>query len=182
MLTKKFKQNYHKDWLNQLDIAEAKQDKKWVKYLVSESNSIIDEFLKANKQIPSLEFKFKDSDLTKLYVELYQEVGNKFARWYAQNFDKYITKNIDVEYEDIWNQKFAYIGSQVAGARVVSVSGNRKKEFTRVLSRYMADPEFQSMNEVQAGRILRKKFKSMSVNNAKRIVRTESTNAAKLCY
>ena len=62
MLTKKFKQNYHKDWLNQLDIAEAKQDKKWVKYLVSESNSIIDEFLKANKQIPSLEFKFKDTN------------------------------------------------------------------------------------------------------------------------
>ena len=178
MLTKKFKQNYHKDWLNQLDIAEAKQDKKWVKYLVNESNVIIEEFLKANKQIPSLQFKFKESDLTKLYIELYQEVGNKFAKWYAQNFDKYITKNIDVEYQDIWNQKFAYIGSQVAGARVVSISGNRKKEFTRVLSRYMADPDFQSMNEVQAGRILRKKFKSMSVNNAKRIVRTESTNAA----
>jgi len=178
MLTKKFKQNYHKDWLNQLDIEEAKQDKKWAKYLVNESNVIIEEFLRANKQIPSLQFKFKESDLTKLYVELYQEVGNKFAKWYAQNFDKYITKNIDVEYEDIWNEKFAYIGSQVAGARVVSVSGNRKKEFVRVLSRYMADPDFQSMNEVQAGRILRKKFKSMSVNNAKRIVRTESTNAA----
>tara|TARA_R100001480_G_scaffold41692_1_gene54441 strand:- start:238 stop:1776 length:1539 start_codon:yes stop_codon:yes gene_type:complete len=178
MLTKKFKQNYHKDWLNQLDIEEAKQDKKWAKYLVNESNVIIEEFLRANKQIPSLQFKFKESDLTKLYVELYQEVGNKFAKWYAQNFDKYITKNIDVEYQDIWNQKFAYIGSQVAGARVVSVSGNRKKEFVRVLSRYMADPDFQSMNEVQAGRILRKKFKSMSVNNAKRIVRTESTNAA----
>jgi hypothetical protein len=178
MLTKKFKQNYHKDWLNQLDIAEAKQDKKWVKYLVNESNSIIEEFLKANKQIPSLEFKFKESDLINLYKELYQEVGNKFAKWYAQNFDKYITKNIDVEYEDIWNEKFAYIGSQVAGARVVSISGNRKKEFVKVLKRYMADPEFQSMNEVQAGRILRKKFKGMSVNNAKRIVRTESTNAA----
>ena len=178
MLTKKFKNNYQKDWLNQLDIAEAKQDKKWTKYLVSESNDIIDEFLKANKQIPNLQFKFKDSDLTKLYVELYQEVGNKFAKWYAQNFDKYITKNIDVEYEDIWNEKFAYIGSQVAGTRVVSISGNRKKEFVRTLKRYMADPDFQSMNEVQAGRILRKKFKSMSVNNAKRIVRTESTNAA----
>lgn len=178
MLTKKFKQNYQKDWVKQLDIAEAKQDKKWVKYLVSESNVIIEEFLKANKQIPSLQFKFKDSDLTKLYIELYQEVGNKFAKWYAQNFDKYITKNIDVEYEDIWNEKFAYIGNQVAGARVVSVGGNRKKEFVKVLKRYMADPEFQSMNEVQAGRILRKKFKSMSVSNAKRIVRTESTNAA----
>jgi len=42
----------------------------------------------------------------------------------------------------------------------------------------MADTEFQSMNEVQAGRILRKKFKDMSVVNAKRIVRTESVNAA----
>ena len=178
MLTKKFKKNYQKDWLNQLDIAEAKQDKKWVKYLVSENNQIIDEFLKSNKKIPDLQSKFKNSDLINLYVELYQEVGNKFARWYAQNFDKYITKNIDVEYEDIWNQKFAYIGSQVAGTRVVSVGGNRKKELTKTLKRYMADPDFQSMNEVQAGRILRKKFKDMSVVNAKRIVRTESVNAA----
>ena len=178
MLTKKFKKNYHKDWLNQLDIEEAKQDKKWTKYLVNENNQIIDEFLKANKQIPDLQFKFKDIDLINLYVELYQEVGNKFAKWYAQNFKKYITKNIDIDYEDIWNEKFAYIGSQVAGARVVSVGGNRKKELVRVLQKYMADPDFQSMNEVQAGRILRKKFKNMSVNNAKRIVRTESVNAA----
>jgi len=178
MLTKKFKKTYHKDWLNQLDIEEVKQDKKWVKYLVSENNQIIDEFLKANKQIPDLQFKFKDSDLINLYVGLYQEVGNKFAKWYAQNFQKYITKNIDIEYEDIWNEKFAYIGSQVAGARVVSVGGNRKKELIKTLNRYMADTEFQSMNEVQAGRILRKKFKDMSVVNAKRIVRTESVNAA----
>ena len=178
MLTKKKKKNYQKDWLNQLDIAEVKQDKKWVKYLVSENNQIIDEFLKANKQIPNLQSKFKNSDLINLYVELYQEVGNKFAKWYAQNFDKYITKNIDVEYEDIWNEKFAYIGSQVAGTRVVSVGGNRKKELIKTLKRYMADPDFQSMNEVQAGRILRKKFKDMSVSNAKRIVRTESVNAA----
>lgn len=178
MLTKKFKKTYHKDWLNQLDIEEAKQDKKWTKYLVGENNQIIDEFLKANKQIPDLQFKFKDSDLINLYVELYQEVGNKFAKWYAQNFEKYITKNTHIEYEDIWNEKFAYIGSQVAGARVVSLGGNRKKELIKTLKRYMADPDFQSMNEVQAGRILRKKFKDMSISNAKRIVRTESVNAA----
>ena len=178
MLTKKFKKTYHKDWLNQLDIEEVKQDKKWVKYFKKESSEIIDEFIKANKQIPDLQFKFKDSDLITLYVELYQEVGNKFAKWYAQNFQKYITKNTHIEYEDIWNEKFAYIGSQVAGARVVSVGGNRKKELIKTLKRYMADPDFQSMNEVQAGRILRKKFKDMSVVNAKRIVRTESVNAA----
>jgi len=70
MLTKKFKKTYHKDWLNQLDIEEAKQDKKWTKYLVGENNQTIDEFLKANKQIPDLQFKFKDSDLINLYVEL----------------------------------------------------------------------------------------------------------------
>ena len=32
MLTKKFKKNYHKDWLKQLDIVEAKQDGKWSRY------------------------------------------------------------------------------------------------------------------------------------------------------
>ena len=42
----------------------------------------------------------------------------------------------------------------------------------------MADPDFQSMNEARAGRILRKKFDELTVSNAKRIVRTESVNAA----
>ena len=42
----------------------------------------------------------------------------------------------------------------------------------------MSYKDFQEMGEAQAGRILRKKFLSMSVMNAKRIVRTESVNAA----
>lgn len=178
MLTKQFKKSYQKDWLNQLDIAEAKQDKKWASYFKRESNIIIDEFLKANKQIPDLQFKFKDDDLINLYVELYQEVGNRLAKWYAGNFQKYIQKDISNDYKDIWNAKFAYIGNQVAGERVVSVGVNRRKEFRRVLKRFMQNPEFQAMNEAQAGRILRKKFNDMSVANAKRIVRTESVNAA----
>lgn len=178
MLTKQFKKSYQKDWLNQLDIAEAKQDKKWASYLKRESNIIIDEFLKANKQIPDLQFKFRDDDLINLYVELYQEVGNRLAKWYAGNFQKYIQKDISNDYKDIWNAKFAYIGNQVAGERVVSVGVNRRKEFRRVLKRFMQNPEFQAMNEAQAGRILRKKFNDMSVANAKRIVRTESVNAA----
>jgi len=178
MLTKEFKKSYQKDWLNQLDIAEAKQDKKWASYFKRESNIIIDEFLKANKQIPDLQFKFRDDDLINLYVELYQEVGNRLAKWYAGNFQKYIQKDISNDYKDIWNAKFAYIGNQVAGERVVSVGVNRRKEFRRVLKRFMQNPEFQALNEAQAGRILRKKFNDMSVANAKRIVRTESVNAA----
>tara|TARA_R100000479_G_scaffold7981_1_gene3378 strand:+ start:2489 stop:4120 length:1632 start_codon:yes stop_codon:yes gene_type:complete len=178
MLTKKFKRNYHKDWLKQLDSSESKQDRKWFNYFKKENDSIIDEFLALNKQIPDLQFKFKESDLRNLYVELYQEIGNKFAKWYASNFDKYIAKNISVEYNDIWNEKFAYIGGQVAGERVVSIAGNRRKEFVKTLKRYMADPDFQSMNEARAGRILRKKFDELTVSNAKRIVRTESVNAA----
>ena len=146
--------------------------------LKNQSKEIIDEFLAANKQIPNLQFKFKELDITNLYIELYQEIGNRMAKWYAGNFDKYIRKDISNDYQDIWNEKFAYIGSQVAGERVVSVANNRRKEFIRTLKRYMADPDFQSMNEVQAGRILRKKFNDMSVHNAKRIVRTESVNAA----
>jgi len=178
MLTKKFKRDYHKDWLKQLDIVEAKQDAKWSRYFKSQSQEIIDEFISSNKQIPNLLFKFKESDITNLYVELYQEIGNRMAKWYAGNFDKYIKKDISNDYQEIWNAKFAYIGNQVAGERVVSVATNRRKEFQRTLKRFMQDPNFQSMNEAQAGRILRKKFNDMSVNNAKRIVRTESVNAA----
>ena len=33
MLTKKFKQQFHKDWLLELDKSEAKQDRKFYSYL-----------------------------------------------------------------------------------------------------------------------------------------------------
>jgi len=177
MLTKKFKQQFHKDWLSQLDKSEAKQDRKFYSYLKNQNRQLIDEFLQTRK-MPNPQTYFKEFELTTLYVELYKEIGFRFAKWYANNFEKYIKKDITDEYTDIWNEKFAYIGSSVAGERVVSISGNRRKEFVKVLQRYMADEEFQSMNEAQAGRILRKKFDELSVSNAKRIVRTESVNAA----
>ena len=177
MLTKKFKQQFHKDWLSELDKSEAKQDRKFYSYLKNQNRQLIDEYLQTRK-MPNPQTYFKESELTTLYVELYKEIGFRFAKWYSLNFEKYIKKDFHNDYEDIWNEKFAYIGSQVAGERVVSISGNRRKEFVKVLQRYMADEEFQSMNEAQAGRILRKKFDELSVSNAKRIVRTESVNAA----
>lgn len=177
MLTNKLKQQFHRDWLKQLDIGEAQQDRKFTKYLKEQSNQIIAEFL-PQKKIPNLQTYFKEGELTELYIELYQEIGMRFAKWYANNFQKYIQKGIADQYSDIWNEKFAYIGVQVAGERITSISGNRRKEFNRILKRYMADEQFQSMNEDQAGRILRKRFSGLSVSNAKRIVRTESVNAA----
>lgn len=177
MLTKKFKQQFHKDWLLELDKSEAKQDRKFYSYLKNQNRQLIDEFLQTRK-MPNPQTYFKESELTTLYIELYKQIGFRFAKWYSLNFEKYIKKDFHNDYEDIWNEKFAYIGSSVAGERVVSISGNRRKEFIKVLQRYMADEEFQSMNEAQAGRILRKKFDELSVSNAKRIVRTESVNAA----
>ena len=123
MLTKKFKQQFHKDWLSELDKSEAKQDRKFYSYLKNQNRQLIDEYQQTRK-MPNPQTYFKESELTTLYVELYKEIGFRFAKWYSLNFEKYIKKDFHNDYEDIWNEKFAYIGSQVAGERVVSISGS----------------------------------------------------------
>ena len=170
-------EDYYKGWTRQLDIAEKKQDRLFSQYFYNEYKKMIDDYL-VNRRVENVDAYFQLKSLNDLYKNLYVSIGNRMAKWYIKNYEKYINKNETEQYEDIWNQKFTYLGETVAGERIVSISGNRKKEFLRFLRKKMSDKDFQEMGEAQAGRILRKKFLSMSVMNAKRIVRTESVNAA----
>ena len=169
--------DYYKNWSHQLETGEKKQDIIWSKYLISESNKVIDDYLKS-RIIPNMELYFRTSDLKNLYKGLYSQIGLRMAKWYMNNYKKYLVKEDVESYTDIWNEKFGFIGETIAGERIVSISGNRKKEFVKFLRKKMTEEEFQAMNEQQAGRLLRKKFRYMSIVNAKRIVRTESINAA----
>ena len=175
---KKIKANFHKNWLKQLEIGEKKQDKIWFDYLNGEANKIIDEFLANNKNIQNVDAYYTLDQFENLYIGLYKDIGLRMANWYMNNYKKYIRKQDASQFQDIWSEKFAFIGKATAGERIVSVSGNRKKELIKTLNKYMANPEFQVMNERQAQRVLRKKFKHISIVNAKRIIRTESVNAA----
>ena len=175
---KKIKANFHKNWTKQLEIGEKKQDKIWFDYLNGEANKIIDEFLANNKNIQNIDAYYTLDQFENLYIGLYKDIGLRMANWYMNNYEKYIRKQDASQFQDIWSEKFAFIGKTTAGQRIVSVSGNRKKELIKTLNKYMANPEFQVMNERQAQRVLRKKFKHISIVNAKRIIRTESVNAA----
>lgn len=169
--------DYYKHWTKQLETGERKQDIIWSNYFIKESNKVIDAFL-TGRNIPNLDSYFQLSELKKLYGGLYNQIGLRMAKWYMNNYEKYVTKQEADNYTDIWNEKFTFLGETIAGERIVSISGNRKKEFVKYLRKKMSEQEFQEMGEQQAGRILRKKFRYMSVVNAKRIVRTESVNAA----
>jgi len=173
----KLNKNYYTDWTAQLEKAEIKQDRIWANYFYKESNNIINAYM-VGRKMPNLESYYKLKDLEQLYIELYKSIGLKMANWYYRHYEKYITKANPEGYQSIWEEKFAYIGKTIAGERIVNISGNRKKEFNKILKRYMQEESFMAMNEVSAERILRKKFKGMSIANGKRIVRTESVNAA----
>lgn len=176
MNRKKLKADYHRDWLKYLDRSEIRQDRIWFNYLYSECKKVINEFL-LKRQIPDLNGYFKLNELSFLYIGMYKTIGSDMSKWYVTHFEKYIDKKNDLQY-DLWQEQYAFIGNKIAGERIVSVSGSRKKEFNNILRKQMSNPEFMSMHEAAAGRILRKKFKGMSVYNAKRIVRTESVNIA----
>ncbi|MBT7881405.1 MAG: hypothetical protein HN624_03040 [Flavobacteriaceae bacterium] len=173
----KLNKSYYTDWTAQLEKAEKQQDKIWSNYLYKESNKIINTFM-VGKRIPYLNEFYQLKDLQNLYIGLYKSIGLKMANWYYRHYEDYITKANPEGYQSIWEEKFAYIGKTIAGERIVSISDNRKKEFNKILKRYMQEESFMALNEVAAERVLRKKFKGMSISNGKRIVRTESVNAA----
>ena len=167
---------YQIGWNNQLDIGEKNQQRLFSQYLRKQYFIGAERFL-ISRQIENTDDLFKINDFVNLYKNLYVDIGLRMANWYSNNHKKYLTKNFHDDQLDLWQQKFSYIGETVAAQRVVIVSGNRKKELIKVLGRFMSLPDFQVMNEVPAGRLLRKKFRQLSVSNAKRIIRTESVNA-----
>ena len=178
MELKKIKDNWLTEFTRQLNIGERKEVNNTFNYYFKEYQKAIELFQSQNKTT-GFENLFKINDLKNIYITTYVNIGLRFANWYAKNFEKFITKNINPnDYNDIWEQQFATVGSQVAGQRVVSVQGTAKNTLTTTLQKFMKDPEFMSLNEREAQRILRSRFNQISKYQAQRIIRTEATNAA----
>lgn len=175
LIIKKVKKDWQKNFENQLDIAERKEISNVARYFRTEYFKGIDEYL-TTKRISTFEGLFKESDVSNIYNDIYVNIGIRFTKWYQRNFEKLIDKQ--TTNFSIWEEKYSYIASKIAAERVVSVSGNRRKELRNVIQRLVKNPDFNSMNERQQQRILRQKFNGLSKNNAQRIVRTESTLAA----
>ena len=175
LIIKKVKKDWQKNFENQLDIAERKEISNVARYFRTEYFKGIDEYL-TTKRISTFEGLFKEVDMSNIYNDIYVNIGIRFTKWYQRNFEKLIDKQ--TTNFSIWEEKYSYIASKIAAERVVSVSGNRRKELRNVIQRLVKNPDFNSMNEKQQQRILRQKFNGLSKTNAQRIVRTESTLAA----
>lgn len=167
---------WQSDFEKQLDIAEKKQISIVKRYYKSEYNKGINSFISEGQT--NFQLLFDSKDLLKIYRELYSDIGMRFAKWYANNYQKYLTKNLDPTQLDIWQNSFASFGSAVGAQRVTLVSGTAKNNLIRITQQLMSDPEFMTLGAVERGRILKNQFNTYSQFQSERLVRTEATAAA----
>lgn len=161
----------------QLDIGEKKQIAIVKRYYKREYNKGIESFI-ADGQT-NFQLLFDNKDLLKIYRDLYIDIGMRFANWYVNNFQKFITKKVNTSnYNEIWLNAFGSFGSAIGGTRVTLVSGTAKETLIKITERLMRDPEFMTLGAVERGRILRNQFNRYSQYQAERLVRTEATAAA----
>ena len=178
MLLKKAKESWKGNFDKLLDKAERKEFANAKRYYQGEYLKAIEDFQKTGKT-NGFDNLFRVADFTEIYRQVYVNIGLKFAKWYAKNFDKVISKQVDVSgYDDIWAERFNTVSQQIAAERVVLVQGTAKATLIKVFKQLSSDPEFMAMNEREAQRILRQKFGQYSKSQAERLIRTEATNAA----
>lgn len=171
------KQKWQTDFEKQLDIAEKPQLSKVKRFYKSEYNKGINSFIAEGQT--NFELLFSENDFLKIYRDLYSDIGLRFAKWYAKNFDKYLTKGINPnEFVDQWQNSFASLGSAVGAQRVTLVSGTAKKTLIDLTQKLLRDPEFMVLGTIEKGRILRNQFNKYSAYQSRRLVQTEATNAA----
>jgi hypothetical protein len=177
---KQVKDTWQSAFENELTKAERSSNRDFYLYYQAEYDKAIKMFIsQGGISTADVQVFFKEDTLIKMYSEMYAKVGLQFARWYSKNFDKFIVKSINLkDYESIWQANFAFIGSQVGGQRVSGVSGTAKQTIISVIQKLMKDPEFQIQGERVKARILKSQFTQYSTYQARRVVRTESTNAA----
>jgi len=179
MTIKKVKEEWINEFTNRLDKEEGKQFRKVRDYYKAEYFRAIEEFLQSRKT-SGWDGYFQSSRITALYSVLYSTVAGSFAYWYSKGIQR-LTKQQDVSgYETTWEAAFAAEGERIAGKRVTLVQGTAKATLIKELTRFMKDPDFMDLNERQAQRVLRSRFNQYSNNQARRLVRTEATNAANL--
>ena len=173
----KQRDNWQRAFEKQMHIAERQNIAIVKRFYKKQYRIAIDSFLSRNQTSVGLVFTIEQ--FSKIYRELYKNVGLRFAKWDFRNYKKYLKKALTVaDYERFWSDRFAYFGSSVGALRVTLVSATARKTFLRIAHIFLTDPEFMMLGVPQQGRILRRKFDHYSQFQAERFVRTEATNAA----
>jgi len=175
----KAQDNWADDFENQLTKAERTSVRDFTEFYRSEYNDAIDLFLKVGAMTPaSAQGFFKDAKYIDMYITMYSKIGLQFANWYSKNIEKYLPKADVGNMQSIWRNAFAFMGSQIGTQSAIMVSSTAQATLTNTIRQFMADPVFQSGGEVVQAKMLRQKFNNLADYQARRIVRTEATNAA----
>jgi hypothetical protein len=173
-----FEQDYQKGWESRLDTAEENEFKPFFKFFKREHNRGIDTYLQTGK-VANWDVLFNTTEISALYAVLYRDIGTVFSKYYVNSFTEQYAPLINPnDYRNIWRDSFETAGKKIAEFRGASVSETQQKELTKIIQRFHRSPEFQNLNEREAGRILRSQVKGLSEWRSKTIVRTEATNAA----
>jgi hypothetical protein len=167
---------WKKDYEKQLSLAEKSITPTVTRFYQSNYYKGVDNFINnGSTDYPSL---FTYSDIEKLYIEIYEKVAMRFAKWYARYFDKYEQKGTDPnKFITVWLIAFNQFAKRNAATNVVLVSGTAKKTLVKLTQRLMSDPDFATLGADERARILRKQFNRYSRYQALRLVRTESARA-----
>lgn len=175
----KAQDNWANEFENELTKAERTSVRDFTEFYKAEYNDAIDLYLKVKQMTPATAQQFfQDAKYVEMYSGMYSKIGLQFANWYSRNVEKYMPKADAGNMQSIWRNAFAFMGQQVAGQRVTMVSSTAQATLTNTIRQFMADPVFQSAGEAVQSKMLRQKFNHLADYQAKRIVRTEATNAA----
>jgi uncharacterized protein with gpF-like domain len=175
----KAQDNWPDEFENELSKAERTSIKDFTEFYKAEYNDAIDLYLKIKSMTTATAQQFfQDSKYVAMYEGMYSKIGLQFANWYSKNVKKYMPKADPGNMQSIWANAFAFMGNQVAGQRVTMVSSTAQATLTNTIRQFMSDPIFMSAGEKVQAKMLRQKFDYLADYQARRIVRTEATNAA----
>jgi hypothetical protein len=174
------KENYTAKFSEQLTKAEKSSVKDFYKFYNDQYDQASAMFIiQGALSATDVSVFFKENDLINMYTEMYSKIGLHFALWYYKNVDKLLNKASDLDnLMSIWAKSFAFVGQQVGAQRVTLVSGTAKNTLIAVTQKLMADPAFMNQGEKVKAKMLKTQFNKYSTYQAKRLVRTEATNAA----
>jgi hypothetical protein len=174
------KENYTEKFSDQLTKAERSSVKDFYKFYNDQYDQASAMFIRQGSlSATDVSVFFKENDLINMYTEMYSKIGLHFALWYYKNVNKLLNKASDIDnLMSIWAKSFAFVGQQVGAQRVTLVSGTAKNTLISVTQKLMSDPDFMNQGEKVKAKTLKAQFNKYSTYQAKRLVRTEATNAA----
>ena len=84
------KEKWQRAFENELDKAERRQLSKVKRYYKTEYQKGIESFVSEGQT--NFQLLFSETDLSKIYRDLYTDIGIRFAKWYVNNINRFIKK------------------------------------------------------------------------------------------